>query len=140
MTSDRARAFPGRSWALGASAIVGGTTVLYVWLIANESGNDLARVGAVLALFVLATGCSIGAAALPTPERRHLAAAGGTGILLSLGVLALFSVGLLLLVAAGLLIMAIAAGRGDRRESSKLLVIAAFVIGAALPWALVLIA
>jgi 4-amino-4-deoxy-L-arabinose transferase-like glycosyltransferase len=140
MTSSRARAFPGRSWALGAAAVVGGTTVLYVWLIANESGNDLARVGAVLALFVLATACSIGAAVLRTPGRRHLAAAGGTGILLSLGVLALFSVGLLLLVAAGLLIMAVAAGRDERRQSSKLLVIVAFAIGAALPWALVLIA
>ena len=140
MTSGRSRAVPGRTWALAAAAITGGTTVLYVWLITNESNNDSARVAAVIALFLLATACSIGAVALRTAEGRHLAAAGGTGILLSLGVLALLSVGLLLLVAAGLLIIAIAAGRGERRESSKLLVIATFSIGAALPWALVLIA
>ena len=77
---------------------------------------------------------------LRTPEARHVSAAAGTGVLLSLGVLALLSVGLLLLVAAGLLIMTIAAGREERRSSSKVRVILAFAVGAALPWALVLIA
>jgi heme/copper-type cytochrome/quinol oxidase subunit 3 len=132
---------PGRSWAVAAAGVAGGTSILYVWIIATESTrNDPARVAAVIALFLLATVCAIGTAMLAAPEARHVTAAAGTGVLLSLGVLALASVGLLLLVAAGLLIMAIAAGREERRSSSKVRVILAFAIGIALPWALVLIA
>lgn len=137
----RAGSHPGRSWAVVAAVVAGGTTILYVWIIAAESDeHDLGRVAAVIVLFLLATVCAIGAAMLRTPEARHVSAAAGTGVLLSLGVLALLSVGLLLLVAAGLLIMTIAAGREERRSSSKVRVILAFAVGAALPWALVLIA
>lgn len=133
-----ARPFPGRNWAVGSAAIVGGTSLLYVWLIANQSTRDPARVAAVITLFLLALACSIGAVALRTPESRHLAAAGGTGMLVSMGYLALFSVGLLLFIAAALMIMAIAAGRAERRSTSKVRVILAFAAGAALPWLLVL--
>ena len=132
------RMFPGRNWAVASAAIVGGTGLLYVWLIANQSTREPARVAAVIALFLLALACSIGAAALRTPESRHLAAAGGTGLLVSMGYLALFSVGLLLFIAAALMIMAIAAGRAERRSTSKVWVILAFAVGAALPWLLVL--
>ena len=132
------RSFPGRAWAVAAAVMTGGTTLLYVWLIANEeTGNDAGRIAVVIALFLLATACPIGAVVLRTPEARHLAAAAGAGLLLSLGVLALLSIGILLLVAAGLLIMAIAAGRAERRATSPLRVIGAFVVGAALPFALV---
>jgi hypothetical protein len=133
----RTRASAGRNWALGAAAIVVGTTLLYVWIISNESGNDPARVASFGALLVLALACSIGGAMLRTAESRHLAAAGGTGLLLSMGAVALFSIGALLFIAAGLLIMAIAAEREERRSSSKILVIAAFAVGAALPWVVV---
>lgn len=124
---------------MAAAVVVGATTVLYLWLIANQSTRNPGRVAAVAALFLLALACAIGAVLLRTPEARHLAAAGGTGLLVSMGYLALFSVGALLLVAAGLLIIAIAAGRVERRESSPVRVILAFAIGAALPWALVLL-
>ena len=135
-----AGAHPGRNWALAAAAIMGGTTPLYIWIIANEeTRNDPRRVAAVIALFLLAIACSIGAAFLRAPETRHLAASGGTGLLLSLGSLTLLSIGALLFIAAGLLIMAIGAGRPERRKSSPVRVILAFAIGAALPWALVLL-
>ena len=131
---------PGRNWAAAAAVVVGATTLVYLWLIANQSTRDLARVSLVAALFLLAVAAAIGAATLRTPEARHLAAAGGTGLLLSMGVLAIFSVGTFLLVAAGLLITAIAAGRVGGRRSSRIGVLLAFVVGAALPWALVLLA
>jgi hypothetical protein len=125
---------------MAAAVVTGGTTLIYIWLIANQSTSRPARVAAVLALFLLALACTVGAVLLRTPEGRHLAAAGGTGMLISMGYLALFSVGLLLLVAAGLLILAIGAGRAERRRSSKARVILAFAVGAALPWLLVLTA
>ena len=129
----------GRNWAIGAAALLLATTILYVWLIANEETEaDTGRVALVVALFLLAVACSAGAAMLRSPESRHLAASGGTGLALSMGSLAIFSVGALLFIAAGLLIMAIAAGREERRASSKAFVILAFAAGAALPWALVL--
>ncbi|MDQ3209800.1 MAG: hypothetical protein M3Q20_01265 [Actinomycetota bacterium] len=54
--SERSGSKPGRSgtWALAAGALVGATTVLYVWLIANQSPREIARVAVVVALFVLA--------------------------------------------------------------------------------------
>lgn len=131
---------PGRNWAAAAAVVVGATTLVYLWLIANQSTRDLARVSLVAALFLLAVVAAIGAATLRNAEARHLAAAGGTGLLLSMGVLAIFSVGTFLLVAAGLLIIAIAAGRVGGRRSSRIGVLLAFVVGAALPWALVLLA
>ncbi|MGH2630778.1 MAG: hypothetical protein ACRDHI_09495 [Actinomycetota bacterium] len=138
MIRIQTRSFPGRSWALAAAVIAGGTALLYIWLIATETPrNDPDRVAAVIALFLLAAAGAIGAVLLRSPEARHVAAAAGTGLLLSLGVLALASIGVLLLIAAGLLIMAIAAGRAEGRASSPLRVIAAFVAGAALPFALV---
>lgn len=134
----RTRAFQGRSWALGAAAVVVGTTLLYVWILANEpDGNDPARVASFGALLALALGCSIGAAMLRTAESRHLVAAAGTGLLLSMGSLALLSIGALMFIAAGLLIMAIAAEREERRSPSKVRVVLAFAVGAALPWVLV---
>ena len=139
--ATKARAFHGRSWAIAAAVVTAGSTVYYVWLIANESSeNDLGRVGIVIAFFLLATACATGAAVLRTPDGRHLAAAAGAGLLLSLGVLALASIGLVLLIAAGLLIMAIAAGRDERRTSSPVQVIVAFGAGAVIPWVLVLMA
>ncbi|HEY7399394.1 MAG TPA: hypothetical protein VH989_00695 [Actinomycetota bacterium] len=131
----------GRNWAIAAAVVTGGSTLLYVWLIANESDEqDLGRVAAVVGLFLLATACAIGAVVLRSPDARHVAGAAGTGLLVSLGVLALFSIGLLLLLAAGLLIMAIGAARSERRTTSKARVLLAFAAGAALPWALVLVA
>ncbi|MEX1264596.1 MAG: hypothetical protein WEE66_11825 [Actinomycetota bacterium] len=131
---------PGRNWAAAAAVVVGATTLVYLWLIENRSTRDLARVSLVAALFLLALAAAIGAATLRTPEARHLAAAGGIGLLLSMGVLAIFSVGSFLLVAAGLLIIAIAVGRAGGRRSSPIAVLLAFVVGAAVPWALVLLA
>lgn len=140
--SERSGSKPGRSrtWALAAGALVGATTVLYVWLIANQSPRDLARVAVVVALFVLALAATIGAVVLGTPELRHLAAAGGVGLLLSMGWLAIFSVGLFLLVAAGLLIAAIGAERDGGRRTPGILVFAALVAGAGMPWVLVVTA
>ncbi|HVF07962.1 MAG TPA: hypothetical protein VNC60_05220 [Actinomycetota bacterium] len=129
--------FQGRNWALGAAAIVGGATVISVWIIAGEQDSDPGRVGAVIAVFVLAMACAIGGAVLRAPEGRHLAAAAGAGLLLSMGVLAIFSVGSFLLVAAGLLIMSIGAGRTEDRHTPPVLVVLAFAAGAGLPWAVV---
>lgn len=132
--------FPGRNWVLGAVAIVAGTTLLYGWIIASESSTvEAGRVAAVVALFLIALACSVAAAVLPTPEGRHLAAAAGAGLLVSMGSLTLLSIGAPLFIAAGLLILAIGAGRSERRSTSKLQVILAFVIGAALPWGLMLV-
>ncbi len=130
----------GRNWAFGAAAIVAGTTAIYVWIIVGEQDTDPGRVAAVIAVFLLAVACAIGGGVLPTAEGRHLAAAAGAGLLLSMGVLAIFSVGSFLLVAAGLLIMSIGAGRTEDRHTPPVLVVLAFAAGAGIPWALVLAA
>lgn len=128
----------GRTWHLLAAALIGGATALYLWIIAGEGNNDPGRVALVAALLLIALAGAVGGAILPAATGRHLAAAGATGLLLSMGVLAIFSIGSLLLVSAGLLIVGIGAGRGPERHTPPLLVIAAFVAGAGLPWLLVL--
>ena len=129
---------PGRSWHLLAASLTGVATGLYLWIIAGEGNNDLGRVALVAALLLSALAGAVGGALLPTATGRHLAAAGATGLLLSMGVLAIFSIGSLLLVAAGLLIVGIGAGRSPERHTPPLLVIAAFGAGGGLPWLLVL--
>jgi hypothetical protein len=130
----------GRNWAFGAAAVVAGATAIYVWIIVGEQDTEPGRAGAVIAVFLLAVACAIGGAVLPSAEGRHLAAAAGAGLLLSMGVLAIFSVGSFLLVAAGLLIMSIGAGRTEDRHTPPALVVLAFAAGAGIPWALVLAA
>ena len=129
---------PGRTWSLLAAAVTGGAAGLYLWIITSEGDNDPGRVALVAALLLSALAGAIGGALLPTAAGRHLAAAVATGLLLSLGVLAIFSIGSFLLVAAGLLIVGIGAGRTQERQTPPALVIAAFVAGAGLPWVLVL--
>jgi hypothetical protein len=131
---------PSRTWPLLAAAVIGGTTGLYLWIVGNQTNDDPWRVGLVAVLLLSALAGAIGGALLPTAAGRHLAAAVATGLLLSLGVLAIFSIGSFLLVAAGLLIVGIGAGRTPERHTPPLLVIGAFVVGAGLPWVLVLTA
>jgi hypothetical protein len=57
-----------------------------------------------------------------------------------MGVLSLVSIGLLVLIAAALAIAWVLRSGPDRKGSSPIPTLAAFVVGAALPWGLFLLA
>jgi hypothetical protein len=125
--------------AFGAAVVVGATIALYLVIIVAQSERRWPRVALVLVLFAAALGCAVGASALRGAQARALAAAGGAGLLLSMGYLALFSVGLLLLIAGVMLVVWLARTRAERRGSSPAGSILAFVVGAVAPWGLVVL-
>jgi hypothetical protein len=135
--SDLAR--DGRLLPIAAAALVSLTIATYVTVIVRQGTNsDLATVGFVIALLLIALTGSVCALALASPDARGVAAAGASGVLLSLGVLGLFSIGLLLLIAGVLLVMWLKRTRVQRGGSYRATVVA-FLIGAVLPWGLALV-
>jgi hypothetical protein len=129
----------GRVVAVAAIAVVAIVLAFYLFLISRESGNDLARVGFVAALFLAVLACLAGSVTLGTVSARGIAGAAAAGMLLSMSYLALFSIGLLLLVGAVLSIVWLVRTRSERRGLSPFPTIAAFVVGALLPWSLPLL-
>ena len=135
--SDLAR--EGRLLPMAAAALVVLTIATYVTVIVRQQTTpDLATVGFVIALLLIALTGSVCSLALASPDARGVAAAGASGILLSLGVLGLFSIGLLLLIAGVLLVMWMKRTRAQRGGAYRATV-AAFLIGAVLPWGLALV-
>jgi len=134
-----ALALDGRLLLIGAAALVTLTIATYVTVIVRqETTSDVTTVGAVIVLLLIALAGSVCALVLASPDAKGVAASGASGVLLSLGVLGLFSIGLLLLIAGALLVMWMkrtSAQRGGAYRAT----LAAFLIGAVLPWGLALV-
>ncbi|MGH2630776.1 MAG: hypothetical protein ACRDHI_09485 [Actinomycetota bacterium] len=128
----------GRGVAVAAIVVVAGVLVHYLSVIASQSTRELARVGFVVLLFLAVLACIAGTLILDSASTRGVVGAGAAGLLLSMSYLALFSIGLLLLVGAVLAIVWLVRTRSERRDSSPIPTIAAFVVGAILPWSLLL--
>jgi 4-amino-4-deoxy-L-arabinose transferase-like glycosyltransferase len=130
----------GRILPIAAAALVALTIATYVTVIVRQGtdSSDVATVGFVIALLLIALTGSVCALVLASPDARGVAAAGASGVLLSLGVLGLFSIGLLLLIAGVLLVMWMKRTRAQRGGAYRATV-AAFLIGAVLPWGLALV-
>lgn len=130
----------GRAVALAAIVVNVGVLAIYVAVITSQPDNDLDRIGIVLLFLFLPIVGLVGALTLGSPSARGIGGSGAAGLLLSLGVLSLFSIGLLVLIAAGLALAWVVRSQPDREGSSPLPTIAAFVVGAVLPWSLLLLA
>ena len=128
----------GRVLGVATMFVVVAVLAFYLFLISTQSTRDLGRVGLVVALFLVVLACITGAILLETPSGRGIAGAGAAGLLLSMSVLALFSLGLLLLVGAIMAVTWLVRTRSERREVSAAPVVAAFGVGALLPWAILL--
>jgi hypothetical protein len=120
-----------------AAALIGCVFLLYLAIIIGQSDAEVARVAFVGILMSGAAACCLATAFLREARPRVVAACAGAGALLSLGVLGIFSVGLPLLVSCVLMVVAIAkigmpAGSGARAA-------AAFLVGALVPWSLLLL-
>ena len=136
--SDLAR--DGRLLPIGAAALVALTIATYVTVVVRQqTTSDLTRVGGlVIALLLVALTGSVCALVLTSPDARGVAAAAASGVLFSLGVLAIFSIGLLLLMAGVLLVMWMKR-TGVQRGGAYRATLVAFLIGAVLPWGLALV-
>lgn len=128
-----------RGFTLAAAAIIGATTVLYVSVIVSQGDVQVARVGFVVLLLLTALASVIGTMTLGDPAARGAAGFAAAGLLLSMGYLALFSVGLLLLVAGILMVVWLVRTQDQRRGSGRLVPVVAVIVGAALPWTLILL-
>jgi hypothetical protein len=122
-------------WPAGAAAVVVFCVLgLYLGIIVGQGDAEILRVGLVAALLAAAAACCVIACISHDARARAIAAWGGVGALLSLGLLAIFSVGLPLLVAGGLLTGAAIAMGVPKGSASRAAV--AFVAGLLVPWAL----
>ena len=125
-------------WPAAAAAIlVICVFALYLGIIVGQGEAEVGRVAFVGVLLSAVAACCVTAAVSHDDRVRSRAAWARVGALLSLGVLAIFSVGLPLLVAGGLLTgaalkMGVPPGSGRGA-------VAAFVVGALLPWSLLLL-
>ena len=128
----------GRVIGVATMTVVVAVLAYYLFLISSQSTWDLGRVGLVVALFLTVLACIVGALMLETPSGRAIAGAGAAGLLLSMSVLALFSIGLLRLVGAIMSLGWLVRTRSERRDLSAAPIVAAFGVGALLPWAILL--
>lgn len=119
--------------------VVTGVLVLYLVLISGESDNDALGVALVVVYFLVPIAGLVGALTLDSASARGAAGAAASGILLSMGVLAIFSIGLPVLIGAVLAIAWVLITQPERRGSSPLPTVAAFVVGGILPWSLLLL-
>lgn len=127
-----------RGLAIAVATIVGATTVLYAALVVGQGEREVGRVALVLLLFLAALASVVGAMRFDDADVRGISGSAAAGVLLSMGYLALFSVGLPLLVAGMLMVVWIVRTHGQRGGRGRLPSISAFIIGAVLPWTLVL--
>ena len=128
----------GRLLGVATMVVVVAVLAYYLFLITSQSTRDLGRVGLVVALFLAVLACIVGALVLGSPSGRGIARAGAAGMLLSMSVLALFSIGLLLLVGAIMSVVWLVRTRSERRGVSSAPLVAAFGVGALLPWMILL--
>jgi hypothetical protein len=137
--SDTTSPARGRGVAVAAIVVVAGVIALYAFLIAAESDNDAFGVALVVLYLLVPIAGLVGALTLGSASARGVAGAGAAGLLLSMGVLAIFSIGLLVLVGAVLAIVWVVRTQPEREGTSPLPTVAAFVVGAILPWSLPLL-
>ena len=124
-----------RPWlVISAATLVVFTIGAYVWIMTDE-GERVGKAGVVVLILAIALVGTIGAWRLRVPERRGLAGAAATGILLSMGFLGLFSIGLPLFVAGVLMLVWLLRTRQARRDRPDRIALA-FVAGLVLPWVL----
>ena len=129
---------PGRVLGVATMVVVVAVLAYYLFLISSQSTWDLERVGLVVALFLAVLACIAGSVLLDSPAGRGVAGAGAAGLLLSMSVLALFSIGLLLLIGAIMSVVWLVRTRVERRGERAAPVVAAFGVGALLPWLILL--
>jgi hypothetical protein len=130
----------GRAVAVAAIVVNVGVLTVYLTVITSQSDNDVVRVAIAVVFLSLPIVGLVGALTLGSASVRGVAGAGAAGFLLSMGVLSLVSIGLLVLIAAALAIAWVLRSGPDRKGSSPIPTLAAFVVGAALPWGLFLLA
>jgi hypothetical protein len=130
----------GRAVAIAAIMVNVGVIAVYLSVITSQSDNDMGRVAIAVLYFSLPIVGLVGALTLDSPSARGVVGAGAAGLLLSMGVLSLPSIGLLVLIAAALAIAWVVRSQPERGGSSPLPTLAAFVVGAILPWSLLLMA
>ena len=128
----------GRVLGVITMLVVVAVLAYYLFLISSQSTWDLGRVGLVVALFLTVLACIAGGLLLESPAGRGIAGAGAAGLLLSMSVLALFSIGLLLLVGAIMSVVWLVRTRSERRGVRAAPIVAAFCVGALLPWVILL--
>ena len=128
----------GRVLGVATMIVVAAVLAYYLFLISSQSTWDLGRVGLVVALFLAVLACIAGALLLESAAGRGIAGAAAAGLLLSMSVLALFSIGLLLLVGAIMSMVWLVRTRSERRGARAAPIVAAFGVGALLPWAILL--
>lgn len=114
--------------------VILGVLAIYLSVIVSESENDAHQIAFGVLFFLVPIACLVGTLTLDSASARGIVGAGAAGFLLSFSVLAVFSVGYLLLVATVLAIAWVVRSRPERAGSSSIPTIAAFVIGAILPW------
>lgn len=88
-----------RNAGLAASAIAGATSIVYVVAIVSQGEVEVGVVSLVVAMILGAAAAAWLGASTTDLTRRRMSFAAASGLLLSLGALAIFSIGLLLLVA-----------------------------------------
>jgi len=128
----------GRGLAVAAIAVVAGVLALYLVLISAESDNDVLQVGLVVLYFLVPIACLAGTLTLDSASARGIVGAAAAGLLLSMGMLAIFSIGLLVLIGAALAFAWVVRSQSEREGSSPLPMVLAFVVGAILPWSVLL--
>ncbi|MEO8476080.1 MAG: hypothetical protein ABI572_03385 [Actinomycetota bacterium] len=134
VASDRRR---GTGLAVAAGCLVAVVLALYVGIIAAQGDAEIGRVAVVVTLVAASVGCCFMTPFAHDPGLRAIAAWGGVGELLSLGMLGIFSVGLPLLI-AGILLLVAAVQIGVATGMVRLAATACLV-GAVVPWVLVLL-
>ena len=122
-----------------AAAIALGTAIAYVILVSAEEGNDGLVVILVVAMIVGAAVAAWRGASVTDPVRKRALLGVASGVLLSLGTLAIFSIGLLLLVAGIVSTVAWVRAMVTRGQGGRVVGTAAFVVSAALPLVLFLV-
>ncbi len=127
----------GDALAMSAAVIVALTTVLYVTIMVSQGDGVVTRAGFVVVLLVAAIAGVVGSMTFDDLATRGAAAGFATGVLFSLGTLALLSIGLLLLIAGVLMVVWLIRTQEERRLSGGgLRTVIACVVGALLPLSL----
>ena len=124
----------GDALAIAAAVIVALTTVLYVTIMVSQDDGVATRAGFVVVILVAAIAGVVGSMTFDDIATRSAAAGFATGVLISLGTLALLSIGLLLIIAGVLMVLWLTRTQAERRASGGgQRTVIACVVGALLP-------
>jgi hypothetical protein len=128
-----------RKAGLAAAAIAGATSIVYVIIIVAQGEDDVGLVVLVVAIILgAALAAGMGASTSDLAMRR-ISFAIASGLLLSLGALAIFSIGLLLVVAGAMSTVAWVRTMVVAEPGARGWALAAFIAATAVPFGLLLI-